>query len=131
MQSDKKAQEFPAFWIDRVNAGVLDDIVSLYNDAAKLIPTFSPHGFKNREGITGYFTQLLAKEGLTARLHEASVFCQPIEGDWHVVSGIYSFEHILDGDLLTFPARFTFVIDLSDESPIHHHHSSQVPRTLS
>ena len=47
-----------------------------------------------------------------------------------MVNGIYDFQFLMDGTLLTFPSRFTFVIDLEKESPILHHHSSQVPRTL-
>jgi len=50
--------------------------------------------------------------------------------DIWTMSGIYNWRFIVDGELLNFEARFSYLVDLSKSSPIIHHHSSQIPRML-
>ncbi len=125
-----EAPDFPAFWADCVNQGRIDDLIALYHEGAVLMPTFSPHTAKNREELRSYFTLLSSRENLCVKLHEKTLDCLRTGEQSYVVNGIYDFKFSVDDTLLTFPSRFTFVIDLGKENPILHHHSSQIPRTL-
>ena len=78
-----------------------------------------------------YFEGLAAKKGLQVRVHEKNLETLQIEKHRYVVSGSYDFSFEVDVALRTFPSRFTFVIDLGQEFPILHHHSSQIPSSLS
>ena len=130
MKQTVQARDFPQFWANCINAGRIDDVVGLYSENAVLMPTFSPHAARDEAGLRAYFTQLSSREELGVKLHENVIDCLRIADDGYVVNGIYSFQFKVDGTLLTFPSRFTFVIDLARERPILHHHSSQIPRTL-
>jgi len=125
------AKDFPAFWAQMINDGRVEETINLYDDGSVLMPTFSPHTVKTRADLTDYFTQLASREALEVSLHEKTVECVQAGETSYVLSGIYSFKFEVDETLLTFPSRFTFLIDLSLEKPIKHHHSSQIPRTLS
>ena len=127
----KTAEEVLFQWVSRVCSGNADDIAALYDESAVLIPTFSPHTVTTTEGIRNYFGQLASREGLGVRLHNKALRKQSQCETLHTLSGIYSFEFEVDNVLLSFPSRFTFVVDLSFSKPILHHHSSQVPRNLS
>ncbi len=131
MDIPKEATDFAAFWAGLVSDGRVADVVSLYDAEATLMPTFSPHSLRTRDEITDYFTQLAAREGLEVELHEETFAAAELSDGLFGLSGIYSFHFEVDGTSLTFPARFTFVIDLQRDAPILHHHSSQIPRTLS
>ena len=122
-----EAADFPAFWVNKVNSGAVGDVVALYNEKAILIPTFSPYFVKDREGLRNYFDQLSAREGLQVKLQENSITALQVGGQSYVIGGIYSFEFNIDGNLTAFPSRFTFAVDLAADSPILHHHSSQIP----
>jgi len=127
----KTAEEVLFQWVSRVCSGNADDITALYHESAVLIPTFSPHTVITREGIRNYFGQLASRDGLGVRLHSKALRKHSQSETLHTLSGIYSFEFEVDQVLLSFPSRFTFVMDISLDKPILHHHSSQVPRNLS
>ncbi|KUL21746.1 DUF4440 domain-containing protein [Chlorobium limicola] len=118
-------------WVSRVCCGNPSDIAALYDEHAVLIPTFSPHTVTTPEGIQNYFEQLATRDGLGVRLHNKAQRKQSMSETLHTLSGIYSFEFEVDQVLLSFPSRFSFVVDIQREKPILHHHSSQVPRNLS
>jgi len=126
-----EASEFPAYWAGLINKGAVEEVIALYNNKATLMPTFSPHMVRDEKGLTEYFTQLASRSGLEVALHAETVEVVEVGGSVFSLNGIYSFKFEVDGTLLTFPSRFTFVVDLSDDAPILHHHSSQIPRTLS
>jgi hypothetical protein len=127
----KTAEDVLFQWVTRICSGNADDIAELYHESAVLIPTFSPHTVTSPAGVRDYFGQLATREGLGVRLHNKALRKQSLTEKLHTLSGICSFEFEVDQVLLSFPSRFTFVIDLSLERPILHHHSSQVPRNLS
>ncbi len=127
----KTAEEVLFQWVTRVCSGNADDIAALYHESAVLIPTFSPHTVITPEGVRDYFGQLATRDGLGVRLHNKALRKQSVSDTLHTLSGICSFEFEVDQVLLSFPSRFTFVIDISLPKPILHHHSSQVPRNLS
>ncbi|MGH1485538.1 MAG: DUF4440 domain-containing protein [Cellvibrionaceae bacterium] len=131
MTIEEKIEGFPNLWADYVNQGELQKLLGLYNDTATLLPTFSPRSVNTEEKLIEYFEKLSSRDGLNVSLHDNTVHPQKIGAQSYVISGIYSFKFEVDGTLLTFPSRFTFVVDLSLEKPILHHHSSQIPRNLS
>lgn len=130
MKTTIQPDKFPGLWANYVNKGLIEEVVELYNPKSVLMPTFSPHCLRSKEELRGYFTQLASREALNVRLHENTIDCLEINEQSFVINGIYSFEFQVDGTLLTFPSRFTFVIDLKKDNPILHHHSSQIPRNL-
>ncbi len=125
------AKNFPQIWVDLVNAGKLEDILKLYNEKSTLMPTFSPHTIRTQEGLRNYFTQLGSRDGLNVSLHANTVSEEKLGETAYLFNGIYTFRFKVDDTLLTFESRFTFVLDTAYESPVLHHHSSQIPRTLS
>ncbi len=131
MNTTIQACDFPALWADCVNTANIEKVVNLYNDNSVLMPTFSPHTVRTQEKLLEYFEQLASRESLSVDLHENTVVCQKTGEQSYVITGIYSFKFEIDQTLLSFASRFTFVIDLAEEKPILHHHSSQIPRTLS
>jgi len=95
-----------------------------------LIPTFSNRVLSTRATIREYFERLCSREELSIALHEKTLIARPIENDTHVLCGIYCWRFAIDGELLSVEARFSYVLDSALPSPIRHHHSSQIPRTL-
>ncbi|WP_200272227.1 nuclear transport factor 2 family protein [Luteolibacter pohnpeiensis] len=117
-------------WIHGINQGETEKVLELYSADAVLLPTFSSRTIANEEGRRRYFERLASRDELSVSLHEKTVRSQTV-GSMDVISGIYCFRFAIDGEILSFEARFTFAMDLTQGSPIVHHHSSQVPRQLS
>ena len=118
-------------WIEYVNKLEVESVVDLYEDKSTLMPTFSPHSMSTYEQIKEYFIQLSTRKDMRVELHQGTLTKTEIGKHKYIVTGIYSFHFVVDDANLTFPSRFTFVLDVSKERPIIHHHSSQIPRTLS
>lgn len=127
----KQARKILDTWLDKLRANDLDGVIAMYAQGSVLLPTFSPHRIATPAALRDYFAALVARDQLTVTVHEESLRIIPIGGSSATLVGIYSFSFVVDDTTLTFPSRFTFVIDTSAEAPILHHHSSQVPRTLS
>lgn len=117
-------------WMQAVNNGDVELLLSLYDSQAVLIPTFSNRILKTQEEHRNYFERLGSRDELSIALHEKTVFVQNLNNDVYVLSGIYNWRFAVDGELLNFEARFCYVIDMLRQNPILHHHSSQIPRTL-
>jgi len=126
----KKPKEVLTAWLNAVNKGEIENILALYNENAVLIPTFSNKVLDSRAKIRNYFEQLRTRDRLSVDLHEKFVNIQKTTENIYALSGIYCWRYDVDGELLSFEARFSFVLDLSLTSPIIHHHSSQIPRML-
>ena len=117
-------------WFAHVNAGSVDDILSLYDETACLLPTFSN---QQRVGLTAmkdYFEMLAARENMSVGNHEKTVQYHEISDSVVNVYGICLWKFKVDSEILSFEARFTFTLNMTQERPIVHHHSSQVPRSL-
>jgi len=117
-------------WMDGINRNDLDAVLGLYSEQAILIPTFSNRVLDRPEKIRRYFETLTGREDLSIALHEKTLAIQPIRADLYSMSGIYCWRFAVDGELLSFEARFTYLVDLASTAPILHHHTSQIPRTL-
>jgi hypothetical protein len=67
---------------------------------------------------------------MSVELHSGTLRKAALGENKYIMTGTYSFRCIVDDASLTFPSRFTFILDVSGEKPILHHHSSQTPRTV-
>ncbi|RBQ28489.1 nuclear transport factor 2 family protein [Aliarcobacter vitoriensis] len=117
-------------WMQSVNSGNVEKLLSLYDKDAVLIPTFSNRLLNTPDKLRNYFEKLAGREDLSIALHEKTLIQQELQNQIFSLSGIYNWRFAVDGELLNFEARFSYVIDLSKPNPILHHHSSQIPRML-
>jgi len=117
-------------WMTGINNNDLDAVLALYSENAILIPTFSNRVLDSPEKIRKYFENLTGREDLSIALHEKTLAVQTVRESLFSMSGIYCWRFAIDGELLSFEARFTYLIDLASPTPIIHHHTSQIPRTL-
>jgi hypothetical protein len=117
-------------WMLAVNEGNAENLMSLYHDKAILIPTFSNRLLSRTEKIREYFQNLCTREELSIAMHEKTLRIDSVRNDIYSACGIYCWRFAVEGELLTFEARFSYVFDLAEAKPILHHHSSQIPRTF-
>lgn len=117
-------------WMQCVNEADAENLLAMYHENAVLIPTFSNRLLTKPESIRDYFEKLASREDLSIALHEKTVSIQPVHGDVYCMCGIYCWRFSIDGQMLSFEARFSYTLDLSNPRPIIHHHSSQIPRML-
>lgn len=117
-------------WMDAVNCGDLASVVALYDESAILIPTFSNRLLRSPEAIKDYFVLLAKREELSLALHDKTLSIQSVGGSIYSMSGIYCWRFAIDGELFSFEARFSYMINVAAQAPIIHHHSSQIPRML-
>jgi hypothetical protein len=125
-----KPNEIVERWVELLHERDMEKILALYDQSAILIPTFSDSIQDTPEKIRGYFKKLLSRENLQLALHPKTIRTQPLNAILFVISGIYQWKFNVEDELITYEARFTFVIDISKTSPIIHHHSSQIPRMI-
>jgi len=126
----KEPKQILVDWMHAVNAGNVENLLALYNENAVLIPTFSNRILNTPGKLRAYFETLGSREELSISLHEKTLISQGINEATFTLSGIYCWRFAVEGELLSFEARFTYVLDMSNPRSIMHHHSSQVPRTL-
>lgn len=126
----KQAKEVLDLWMAAVNDADVEKLLSLYDQSAILIPTFSNRILHSSGQHREYFEKLGSREELSIALHENTLMVQAVPESKYILSGIYNWRFKVDGELLNFEARFTYLIDLAREHPIIHHHSSQIPRML-
>ncbi len=124
----KQPRQILNHWMDAVNSGNLEGLLALYDDTAVLIPTFSNRLLSKPEALREYFSKLCSRDELSIALHEKTLNIQAIAGDVHAMNGIYCWRFAVDDELLSFEARFRYMLDLSRAKPSVHHHSSQIPR---
>lgn len=117
-------------WMKTINNGDLESLLGLYDNHAVLIPTFSNRVLNTPEKLRQYFVKLGSREELSIALHEKTLIVQELQNQIFSLSGIYNWRFVVDGELLNFEARFSYIIDISRPNPILHHHSSQIPRML-
>lgn len=113
-----------------INRGDVETLLALYAAKAVLIPTFSNRLFSRAESLREYFEKLSRRDELSIALHEKTLSIQAIKDEVYAMYGIYCWRFAIDGELLSFEARFSFVVDLALPGPIIQHHSSQIPRVL-
>ena len=117
-------------WMQAVGDGDADALMALYDARAVLIPTFFNRLLTTPQQIREYFERLCSRDELSIALHEKTLSVIPVKEDVYSMHGIYCWRFAIDGELLSFEARFSYVVDLSLDAPILQHHSSQIPRML-
>lgn len=117
-------------WMDAVNHGDVETLLSLYDENAVLIPTFSNKLPNTPDKLREYFEKLGSRDGLSIALHEKTLQIQAIKDELYTLNGIYNWRFDVEGEMLNFEARFSYLVDISKSKPILNHHSSQVPRML-
>lgn len=93
-------------------------LLSLYDNKAVLIPTFSNRLLNTPEKLKNYFEKLGNRKDLSIALHEKTLITQELKNHFFSLSGIYNWRFAVDGELLNFEARFSYIIDLSKPNPI-------------
>lgn len=126
----KKPEQILRDWIEAVNKRDMEKILAFYNRNAILIPTFSNRILDSPEKIRGYFEKLASNDELNVKLHENTVKVQNVSENISALSGIYRWQLSVEGESLSFEARFSFIMDLNLQDPVIQHHSSQIPRML-
>ncbi|WP_089416508.1 nuclear transport factor 2 family protein [Vitreoscilla filiformis] len=117
-------------WMQAVNQGDVAHLLALYAPHAVLIPTFSNRLLNTPDKLRDYFEKLGSREELSIALHEKTLLTQTLGETVFALSGIYNWRFAVDGELLNFEARFSYLLDLALPAPILHHHSSQIPRMV-
>jgi hypothetical protein len=117
-------------WMQAVNTGDVAGLLALYDETAILIPTFSSRILNNSARLRDYFERLGSREDLSIALHDKTMQEQTLGEQIVAISGIYCWRFVIDGELLSFEARFSYLLNLASPHPILHHHSSQIPRVL-
>ena len=126
----RKPEDILKSWMQAVNGGDIEALVALYTTSAVVIPTFSNRLLSRPESIREYFAKLCSRDELSIALHEKTLIVQPTSDTVHSMFGIYCWRFAIDGELLSFEARFSYLVDVGNSRPILHHHSSQIPRML-
>ena len=126
----KQPEQLLKEWMRAVNNGDLAGLLAFYDESAVLIPTFSNRLLTKPEALRDYFAKLCSRDELSIALHEKTLNVQAIASDVHAMNGIYCWRFAVDDELLSFEARFSYMLDLARAKPIVHHHSSQIPRML-
>ena len=126
----KKPEDILKEWMQAVNSGDLEALLALYDVGAVMIPTFSNRLLSKPEAIRDYFGKLCSREELSIALHEKTLIVQPMNDAVYSMFGIYCWRFAIDGELLSFEARFSYLVDVNRQHPILNHHSSQIPRML-
>lgn len=117
-------------WIESIERRDLAQVLALYATDAVLIPTFSDTIRDSHDKIRIYFERVMQRQGLQIALHGKTLREQRLPQSGAILSGIYTWKFLVEEELITYEARFSFVMDLSAAAPILHHHSSQIPRMV-
>ena len=112
-------------WVDHFNNADMKAILSLYDDNATLLPTFLPKLLASNNEIKGYFV-VAFNGGASVEINVEDAISKELPGNIFLMTGSYVFCLSSKGGK-KYLSWYSFLIDLSDDSPIKHHHSSRVP----
>jgi len=112
-------------WADFFNNADMKAILSLYHDNATLLPTFLPKLLESNNEIKGYFEVAFNRDA-SVEVNVENAISKELPGNIFLMTGSYVFCLGSKGGK-KYLSWYSFLIDLSDDSPIKHHHSSRVP----
>ena len=112
-------------WADFFNNADMKAILSLYHDNATLLPTFLPKLLESNNEIKGYFEVAFNRDA-SVEVNVENAISKELPGNIFLMTGSYVFCLGSRGGK-KYLSWYSFLIDLSDDSPIKHHHSSRVP----
>ena len=115
-------------WVKYFNEADLNGLLGLYHSNSTVLPTFVPNVLSTQEQIKEYLFNCLNRLKVV-EINNDAIVKQRLTEDIYLLTGFYIF--YFDNDhKREFKSRFTFLIDLSTEKPIQHHHSSQISESL-
>ena len=112
-------------WANYFNNADTKNILSLYHDRATLLPTFLPKLLTSNNEIKGYF-EVAFNGDASVEVNVENAIIKELPGNNFLITGDYIFCLGSKGDK-KYLSWYSFLIDLSSDSPIRHHHSSRVP----
>jgi hypothetical protein len=112
-------------WAKYFNNANTKNILSLYHDSATLLPTFLPKLLTSNNEIKGYF-EVAFNGASSVEVNVEDAIIKELPGNNFLMTGNYIFCLGSKGGK-KYLSWFSFLIDLSVDSPIRHHHSSRVP----
>jgi len=112
-------------WVEHFNNGNLECILDMYHEDATLLPTFLPNLLSNPEQIEDYFVRIVESQA-SVEIDDSKTINKKLSENMYLMTGRYTF-CLKTKDNIKYLSWFTFLIDLSVDSPIRHHHSSRVP----
>ena len=112
-------------WASFFNNGDLDGIMNLYHDNSTLLPTFSPNLLSTPKQIEDYFVRTIDGQA-SVEIDDSQTIKRKLSENMYLMTGAYVF-CLKKKSNTKYLSWFTFLIDLSVDSPIRHHHSSRVP----
>ncbi len=122
---DQSPENIVETWIECFNNGNLECILNMYHKNATLLPTFLSKALSTREQIENYFIKTI-EDQVSVELDHDKTIKKRFSEDIYLMTGAYTF-CIKTKDNAQYLSWFSFLIDLSADSPIKHHHSSRVP----
>jgi len=122
---DQSPENIVDHWVEYFNNGNLERLLDMYHEEATLLPTFSPNLLSTPEQIEEYFVRTIEHKASVEINHDKTIKKRFSE-DIYLMTGTYTF-CIKTKDNAKYQSWFTYLIDLSADSPIKHHHSSRVP----
>ena len=111
-------------WVEYFNNGNLECILDMYHEDATLLPTFLPNLLSNPEQIEDYFVRTIESQA-SVEIDDSKTINKKLSENMYLMTGRYTF-CLKTKDNIKYLSWFTFLIDLSVDSPIRHHHSSRV-----
>ena len=112
-------------WAKHFNNGNLERLLDMYHIEATLLPTFSPNLLSNLEQIEEYFARTIEHQA-SVEIDDSQTINKKLSENMYLITGAYVF-CLKNKSNTKYLSWFTFLIDLSVDSPIRHHHSSRVP----
>jgi len=112
-------------WAEHFNNGNLESLLDMYHEDATLLPTFLPNLLSNPEQIEDYFVRIIESQA-SVEIDDSKTINKKLSENMYLMTGRYTF-CLKTKDNIKYLSWFTFLIDLSVDSPIRHHHSSRVP----
>ena len=112
-------------WAQHFNNGNLESLLDMYHEEATLLPTFLPNLLSNPEQIEDYFVRIVESQA-SVEIDDSKTINKKLSENMYLMTGRYTF-CLKTKDNIKYLSWFTFLIDLSVDSPIRHHHSSRVP----
>ena len=112
-------------WAEHFNNGNLESLLDMYHEDATLLPTFLSKALSTREQIEDYFIKTIEGQA-SVEIDDSKTINKKLSENMYLMTGRYTF-CLKTKDNIKYLSWFTFLIDLSVDSPIRHHHSSRVP----
>ena len=114
-------------WISRINAGNLEQVVSMYSNEALLFATFEGKPLNNPSSIRKYFEIFLSREEAGVEVDPSTISHSELGKSNYSSTGLYTFFFKEGDQLVRQKARFTFIFNNQNSGSILHHHSSVIP----